>query len=60
MTENFNVEQAKHEIFYTEQTGVQKIVDELREAKEECYNVAIDCCNKLKNSFAKDGAFSME
>jgi DNA repair exonuclease SbcCD ATPase subunit len=53
MTENFNVEQAKREIFDTEQTRVQKIVDELREAKEECYNVAIDCCNKLKIGLPK-------
>jgi hypothetical protein len=60
LTENFNVEQTKCEISDTEQLRVQKNVEELREAKEECYNVAMDCCNKLKNSFAKVGAFSME
>ena len=35
-------------------------VDELRQAKEECYNIAMKCCNKLKNDFAKVGAFSTE
>jgi uncharacterized NAD(P)/FAD-binding protein YdhS len=51
ISENFNVEQAKHEISDTERLRVHKNVEELRPAKEECYNVAIDCCNKLKNSF---------
>jgi hypothetical protein len=60
VTENFNVEQTKREISDTERLRVQKNVEELREVKEECYNVAMDCCNKLKNSFAKVGAFSME
>jgi hypothetical protein len=36
---------------------VQKNVEELCEAKEECYNVAMQFCNKLKSSFAKVGAF---
>jgi hypothetical protein len=39
---------------------VQKNVEELRQAKEEGYNVAMECCKKLKNSFAKVGAFSTE
>jgi predicted MarR family transcription regulator len=60
ITENFNVEQAKHEIYDTKWLRVQKNVEELRQAKEECYNVAMECCNKLKNSFAKVGAFSTE
>jgi len=60
LTKNFNVEQTKREISYTERIRVQKNVKELHEAKEECYNVTMDCCNKLKNSFAKVGAFSME
>jgi hypothetical protein len=60
ITENFNVEQAKCEITDTEQLRVQKYVEELRQAKEECYNVVMECCNKLKNSFAKVGAFSTE
>jgi hypothetical protein len=28
--------------------------------KEECYNVAMQCCNKLKSSLAKVGTFSTE
>jgi alanine racemase len=58
VTENYNVEQAKREISDTERLRVQKNVEELRQTKEECYNVAMECCNKLKNSFAKVGAFS--
>jgi hypothetical protein len=57
ITENFNVEQAKREIFDIERLRVQKNVEELCQAKDECYNVAMECCNKLKNSFAKVGAF---
>jgi hypothetical protein len=60
VTENFNVEQAKHEIFDTERSRVQKNVEELREAKKECYYVAIQCSDKLRNAFAKVGAFSTE
>jgi hypothetical protein len=40
ITENFNVEQAKREISNTEWLRVQKNVEELCKAKEECYNVA--------------------
>jgi hypothetical protein len=36
---------------------VQKNVEELHEAKEECYNVATKCAKNLKNSFSKVGAF---
>jgi hypothetical protein len=60
ITENFNVDQAKREISDTEWLRFQKNVEELRQAKEECYNVAMECCNKLKNSFAKVGTFSTE
>jgi len=60
ITENFNVEQAKHEISDTERLRVQKNVEELHQTKEECYNVAIECCNKFKISFAKVSAFSTE
>jgi hypothetical protein len=58
VTEIFNVKQTKREIFDTERLRVQKNVDELHQEKEECYNVAMKCCNKLKDSFAKVGAFS--
>jgi hypothetical protein len=36
---------------------VQKNVEELRQAKEECYSVDMQCSDKLKNAFAKFGAF---
>jgi predicted transcriptional regulator len=52
ITENFNVEQTKREISNIERSRVQKNVEELHQAKEECYNVAMQCCNKLKSSFA--------
>jgi hypothetical protein len=60
ITENFNVEQTKRELSDTERLRVQKNVEKLRQAKEECYNVAMQCCNKLKSTFAKVGAFSTE
>jgi hypothetical protein len=40
VTENFNVEQTKREISDMEQLRVQKNIEELRQAKEECNNVA--------------------
>ena len=60
ITENFNIEQAKPEISDTERMSVQKNVDELRQAKEKCYNIAMQCCNKLKSNFTNVGAFSTE
>jgi hypothetical protein len=35
-------------------------VEELHQAKEECYNNAIECAKNLKNSFSKFGTFSLE
>jgi hypothetical protein len=58
-TENFNVELTKHEISETERSRVQRNVDELRKAKEKCFNVAIECAKSLKNRFAKVGAFPL-
>jgi hypothetical protein len=60
VTENFNVEQSKCEISDTEQTRVKKNVEELHQAKEECYIVAMQCSDKLKNAFTSIGAFSAE
>jgi hypothetical protein len=60
VTENFNVEQSKHEIFDTERSRVQKNDEELRQAKEECYNIAMLCLDKLKNAFTSVGTFSAE
>jgi hypothetical protein len=59
-TENFNVELTKHEISNIVRLRVHKNVEELRQAKEECYNVATECAKNLKNSFSKVGAFSSE
>jgi hypothetical protein len=60
VTENFNVELTKREISDMERLSVQKNVEELRQSKEQCYNVATECAKNLKNSFAKVGAFSLE
>jgi hypothetical protein len=54
------VELTKREISDIEHLRVQKNVEELHQAKEECYNVAIQCAKNLKNSFSKVGAFSSE
>jgi hypothetical protein len=43
-----------------ERIRVLKNIEELRQAKEECYNFAKECANNLKNSFTKVGAFSSE
>jgi hypothetical protein len=37
---------------------VQENVDELRAAKEKCYEVYLECAKSLKNSFTKVGAYS--
>ena len=39
---------------------MQKNVEELRESKERCYEKSLDCAKKLKDSFAKVGAYSSE
>jgi hypothetical protein len=39
---------------------LQKNVDELRESKERCCEKSLDCAKKLKDSFAKVGAYSSE
>jgi hypothetical protein len=43
VTGNFNVEQTKREIPDMERLRVQKNIEELRQAKEECYNIAKEC-----------------
>jgi hypothetical protein len=60
VTKNSNVEQSKREISDTERSRVQNNIEELRQAKEECYNVVMQCSNKLKNAFTSVGAFSAE
>jgi hypothetical protein len=37
-----------------------KNVDELHESKERCYEKSLDCAKKLKDNFAKVGAYSSE
>jgi hypothetical protein len=59
-TENFNVGLTKREISNIERSRVQKNVEELRQAKEECYNVVMECAKNLKNSFSKVNTFSSE
>ena len=39
---------------------MQKNVDELHESKERCYEKSLDCAKKLKDNFAKVGAYSSE
>jgi hypothetical protein len=39
---------------------LQKNVDELRELKERYYEKSLDCAKKLKDCFAKVGAYSSE
>jgi hypothetical protein len=43
VTENFNVEQSKRDISDSEWSRVQKNVEEFRQAKEECYTIAMQC-----------------
>jgi flavin-binding protein dodecin len=60
MNKNFEVAKAKQEISDMERARVQKIVEELRESKEKCYEVSMECAKKLKDSFAKVGSYSSE
>jgi hypothetical protein len=56
--ENFEVAKAKQEISEWTSARLQKNVDELRESKERYYKKSLDCAKKLKDSFAKVGAYS--
>jgi hypothetical protein len=60
MNENFEVAKAKQEISEIERARVQKNIEELRDSKEKCYEVSMECTKKLKDSFAKVGAYSSE
>jgi hypothetical protein len=59
-TQNFNVELTKHVICEIERSRAQNFFDELRVAKEKCYDMAMECAKNLKNNFSKVGAFSSE
>jgi hypothetical protein len=58
--EKFEVAMAKHEISEIERSRVQKNVEELRDPKERCYEMSLECAKNLKNSFVKVGAYSSE
>jgi chromosome segregation ATPase len=60
MNEDFEVVKAKQEISEWTSSRLQKNVEELRESKERCYEKSLDCQKKLKDSFAKVGAYSSE
>jgi hypothetical protein len=58
--EDFEVAKAKQEISEWTSARLQKNVDELRESKERYYEKSLDCAKRLKDSFAKVGAYSSE
>jgi ATP-dependent Clp protease ATP-binding subunit ClpA len=58
--ENFELAKAKQDISEWTSSRLQKNVDELRESKERYYEKSLDCAKKLKESFAKVGAYSSE
>jgi hypothetical protein len=60
MNEKFEVASAKHEISEIERLRVQKNVEDLRDSKEICYEISLECTKTLKNSFAKVGAYYSE
>jgi chromosome segregation ATPase len=60
MNKDFEVAKAKKEISEMETTMVQKNIEELRDSREKCYEVSMDCARKLKDSFTKVGAYSSE
>jgi chromosome segregation ATPase len=58
--EDFEVAKAKQEISEWTSARLQKNVDELRDSKERYYEKSLDCAKKLKDCFAKVGAYSFE
>jgi fructose/tagatose bisphosphate aldolase len=58
--EDFEVAKAKKEISEWTSSRLQKNVDELRQSNERYYEKSLDCAKKLKESFAKVGAYSSE
>jgi DNA helicase IV len=59
-TKKIEVEVMKHEICEIERLRAQKNADELRASKERCYEISLDCARKLKEIFARVGAYSSE
>ena len=60
MSENFELAKAKQEISEWTSSRLEKNLEELRGSREKCYEVSMDCAKKLKESFAKVGAYSSE
>jgi predicted RNase H-like nuclease (RuvC/YqgF family) len=58
MSKNFELAKAKQEISEWTSSRLEKNAEELRGSKEKCYEVSMDCAKKLKDSFAKVGAYS--
>jgi hypothetical protein len=58
--EKFEVEAVKHEICEIKRSRAQKNCDEFRASKEKCYDISLECAKKLKDNFARVGAFSSE
>jgi hypothetical protein len=42
------------------QQGCRKNIEELRDSREKCYEVSMDCAKRLKDSFAKVGAVKLK
>ena len=59
-SEIFEVAMVKHEISEIEKSRAQKNAKELRNSKEKCYKISLGCAKTLKDSFAKEGAYSSE
>jgi hypothetical protein len=58
--EKFEVEGVKHEICEIKRSRAQKNYDELRDSKEKCYEISLECAKKLKDNFSRVGAYSSE
>jgi septum formation inhibitor MinC len=58
--ENFELAKVKQEISEWSNVRLERNVKELRESKERCFEKSLDCVRKLKTSFAKVGAYSVE
>jgi predicted nuclease with TOPRIM domain len=58
MSENFELAKAKQDISEWTSSRLEKNVEELRGSREKLYEVSMDCAKKLKDCFAKVGAYS--
>jgi chromosome segregation ATPase len=58
--ENCALAQANREISEYWKNYLEKNVEEHRKSKERCFEKSLDCVKKLRTSFAKVGAYSVE